>query len=324
MLTVDLHCDLLSYLLRNGAQPDNCEDIGCAFPYLKAGNVKLQVAAIYAATAENSHEKGLLQSEIFRKLISENADCYLVDKNNLPQIGTNPKIGLLASLENASAFCDETMTLKNGFENLERILENVENLLYIGLTHHAENRFGGGNFSQVGLKNDGKEVLEFLDNKNIAVDFSHTSDALAYDILDFISKQNLRIPVLASHSNYRPVLGHLRNLPDDLAQELILKQGLIGLNFIRAFVHNEDSEVLFSHIEHGLSLGAENAICYGADFYYTKSHPDQSRVPFFHPAHENASKYVELNAEIARRFGNGVAQKISSENALQFIGKVLG
>ena len=125
---------------------------------------------------------------------------------------------------------------------MERIIDNVGNLFYIGLTHHLENRFGGGNFSKAGLKDDGKALLDYLDNKQIAVDFSHTSDALAYDILEYISKKNLKIPILASHSNYRPNFDHPRNLPDDIAKEIINQKGLIGLNFVRAFVNNKHSE----------------------------------------------------------------------------------
>ena len=200
---IDLHCDLLSYLNRSNSNINNTEDIGCAIPYLKQGNVKLQVMAIFASTEAESHQKGIEQSEIFKSLCSENNEFFRFEKQHLENFGQDEKIGILASLENASAFCDEDLPLRKGFENLERIIENVGSLFYIGLTHHLENRFGGGNFSNAGLKDDGKSLLEFLDNKNIALDFSHTSDALAYDMLNYISKQNLNIPILASHSNYR-------------------------------------------------------------------------------------------------------------------------
>ena len=37
---IDLHCDLLSYLTRSNSSIYNTEDMGCAIPYLKEGNVK--------------------------------------------------------------------------------------------------------------------------------------------------------------------------------------------------------------------------------------------------------------------------------------------
>ena len=52
---IDLHCDLLSYLdEEEGADAFNTEDLGCAIPHLMEGNVKIQVAAVYAAVGEGS------------------------------------------------------------------------------------------------------------------------------------------------------------------------------------------------------------------------------------------------------------------------------
>lgn len=319
---IDLHCDLLSYLNRPNSNINNSEDIGCSIPYLKEGNVKLQVMAIFAPTEAKSHQMGLEQSEIFKDISTKNSSLYRFEKQDLMNFEENEKIGILASIENASAFCDEDLLLKKGFENLERIIDNVENLFYIGLTHHLENRFGGGNFSRAGLKNDGKALLDFLDNKKIAVDFSHTSDALAYDILNYISNNNLNIPILASHSNYRPIYNHPRNLPDDIAKEIINQQGLIGLNFVRAFAHNEHPEVLFDHLNHGLELGGESAVAYGADFFFTKSHPDKSRIPFYHKEHENSASYIALNEEIQKKFDDEICKKLSYQNALEFLNRL--
>ncbi|MGV8993560.1 MAG: dipeptidase [Flavobacterium sp.] len=319
---IDLHCDLLSYLNRPNSDQNNTEDIGCAIPYLKEGNVKLQVMAIFASTESNSHQKGIQQSEIFKNLWTEDSDLYRFEKEHLQNFGQNNKIGILASLENASAFCDEDLPLNKGFENLEKIIDNVGNLFYIGLTHHLENRFGGGNFSKAGLKDDGRALIDFLDDKNIAIDFSHTSDALAYEMLNYISQKNLNIPILASHSNFRQIFDHPRNLPDDIVKEIINRKGLIGLNFVRAFVNNEHPEVLFEHLNHGLELGGENTVAYGADFFFTKSHPDKSRIPFYHKEHENSAAYIALNEEIQKKFGDKICKKLSHENALDFLNRL--
>lgn len=319
---IDLHCDLLSYLTQPNSNINKKEDIGCAIPYLKEGNVKLQIMAIFAPTEEKSHEFGLKQSEIFQQLNKENNQLYRFEKQHLENFGTSENIGMLASVESGSAFCDERMSLKDGFKNLEKIIENVGKLLYISFTHHAENRFGGGNFATAGLKNDGKALVDYLHEKNIAIDFSHTSDALAYDLLNYISKENIKVPIIASHSNYRPIFDHPRNLPDDVAKEIIHQNGLIGLNFVRAFVNPEKVEALEEHVAHGISLGAENAICFGADYFYTKSHPDKSRLPFYFKEHENAARYPQINTTFENQFGKQQTNKISSENALTFIKRI--
>lgn len=319
---IDLHCDLLSYLTQPNSNIDKKEDIGCAIPYLKEGNVKLQIMAIFAPTEEKSHEFGLKQSEIFQQLNEENNQLYRFEKQHLENFGTSENVGMLASVESGSAFCDERMSLKDGFKNLEKIIENVGKVLYISFTHHAENRFGGGNFATAGLKNDGKALVDYLHEKNIAIDFSHTSDALAYDLLNYISKENIKVPIIASHSNYRPIFDHPRNLPDDVAKEIIHQNGLIGLNFVRAFVNPEKVEALEEHVAHGISLGAENAICFGADYFYTKSHPDKSRLPFYFNEHENAARYPQINTTFENQFGKQQTNKISSENALTFIKRI--
>ena len=300
---IDLHCDLLSYLTRPHTSIYDTDEIGCSVPLLRKGNVKLQVMAIFAATEPNSSEFGWKQSKIFRELIEGNTDFYSFEKKQLEYFGSSEKIGIIAAVENGSAFCDENMPLKKGFENLEKIIENVGNILYISFTHHAENRFGGGNFSAAGLKNDGKAVLDYLHNRNIALDFSHTSDALAYDMLDYISKENINIPIMASHSNYREVFAHNRNLPNELAKEIIHQNGLIGLNFVRAFVNPEKVVALEEHVSHGMQLGGENTICYGADYFYTRDHPDKSRIPFYFPPHENAACYPDINSAFEKQFG---------------------
>lgn len=319
---IDLHCDLLSYLSYPDTSIYNADDIGCAIPHMNAGNVKLQVMALFAPTKGKSHLIGKRQSEIFATLDSQDNELYRLKISDLAKLESNDRIGMVAAVENASVFCDEEISLKKGLENFKAIKDKVGRIFYVSLTHHTENRFGGGNYSQVGLKNDGMAFLEFMEKQQIAIDLSHTSDALAHDILNYRSKQNLEIPVIASHSNYRDVWDHPRNLPNELAQEIVHLQGLIGVNFVRAFVDNENPDALISHIAHGIELGAQDAICYGADYFYHKEHSDRSRVPFYHPEHEDSRCYPQLSETIATDFGQEIAAKLSYKNVVDYIKRV--
>ncbi len=159
-INVDLHCDLLCYLLEPGSLI-NDKELGCSLPYLKEGNVKLQVMAIYSATGQNSTAYGVKQSEIFSDLL-QNESFFLFDGNNYKNPENIGKVGVIASIENASGFCGEDDTLETGFKNLEAIIEKTQRILYLGITHHTENRFGGGNNSDVGLKDDGKVLLDYF------------------------------------------------------------------------------------------------------------------------------------------------------------------
>ncbi|MEQ9301901.1 MAG: membrane dipeptidase [Cyclobacteriaceae bacterium] len=321
---IDMHCDLLSYL--NSApnpDPQRKDALGCSFPALAEGNVKLQVLAIYTATKKGSSELGLNQSRIFKGLFSRyEKQVALITPDNINDVPALPRIGLVAAIESGSGFCEEDEPLDSGFKKLEEIISNTERVLYISMTHHTENRFGGGNFSKIGLKEDGKALLNYINGRKIAIDFSHTSDALAHGILEHLTKHSLDIPILASHSNYRPVFDHPRNLPDELAKEVSTRGGVIGVNFVRAFINDDEPEAMYDHIQYGLDLGGEDAVCMGADFFYTGEHPDQTRAPFYHVEHESATCYPDILEEVLTRFSADIANKLSRQNAFEFINRV--
>ncbi|PWN71405.1 peptidase [Chryseobacterium phosphatilyticum] len=319
-INVDLHCDLLYYLLGANASIDD-KEIGCSLPYLNEGNVKLQIMAIYSGTGKDSTMYGLQQSLLFSKLI-KNENFFLFNEENYKAPENKNRVGVMASIENASSFCDENESLDSGFKKLETIIENTQRVLYIGITHHLENRFGGGNNAEAGLKDDGKVLIDYIADKKIAIDLAHTSDQLAHDIFNYVDQKGYSIPILASHSNYRTIYKNNRNLPDELAKEVIRRKGLIGLNFIKDYIDLDHPERLYDHIQYALDLGGKDSISYGADYFYWKDHPDTSRHPFFFPDHADASAYPAINNEIEERFSAELVEKISHKNALSFIERI--
>lgn len=327
IVTADLHCDLLSYLQEApDADPLIGGRIGCTIPDLQAGHVKFQVMAIYTATGKGSVESALGQAQLFAGLISEYKD-YFSDFNlrkNSTGFSEHADMSILTAIENAAGLCEEDEPVKNTFSNLERLISLCGKPMYVGLTHHTENRFGGGNATSIGLKEDGKALITYLSELNIALDFSHTSDVLAYDIINFIEKNNLQIPIIASHSNFRSVYNHARNLPDDVAKEIIERKGLIGINLLRAFLNPEDANALYDHIQYGLTLGAQEQLCFGADYFYCDSHPDQSRKPFFFPEHSTASSYPKIVESLAEKINEAFAARFSYKNIQRFIAQTAG
>jgi microsomal dipeptidase-like Zn-dependent dipeptidase len=322
---IDIHCDLLDYLQNAPyASPFNKGKIGCSLPSLVEGNVNLQVLAIYTTTKKGSAELAFKQSLIFRELLTKHKNYFaeISEFEDIQLISSSSKIGILAAIENASGICEEEESLSKGIDRLEEIIKITHRILYISLTHHQENRFGGGNNSKVGLKEDGKVVLDYINGKKIAIDLSHTSDLLAYDILDYLTKYNLDIPVLASHSNYRNIFDHPRNLPDDIAKEIIRRRGLIGINFLRAFLSDNDPNSIYDHIEYGLKLGAQDCICFGADYCYTDNNPDPSRKPFYFKEQESASEYPSILENISLRTAPEIVEAIGNKNALDYIRRI--
>ena len=310
-VNLDLHCDLTAYLLQPNSSPNG--DVRCSVDKLFAGNVKMQVMAFYSATEKGSVDEVKEQLKHYRNLLNlPGVYEFSPEKAELKD-----GLGIIAAVENASGLCEEDQPVEDAFKNLDWLISQAK-IMYVGLTHHLENRFGGGNFTQAGLKDDGKRLIEFLDGRKIAIDLSHTSDQLAYGILNFIDQHHLDIPVLASHSNMRAVFDHNRNLPDELVTEIVNRGGLIGLNFVKYFINPENPSKIYRHIEHAVKLGAEDHLCFGADFFDDKSHPEQDRYPFFFPEFGDSTAYSTINSRISELFSDELKEKISHRNALSY------
>ena len=310
-VNLDLHCDLTAYLLQPNSSPNG--DVRCSVDKLFAGNVKMQVMAFYSATEKGSVDEVKEQLKHYRNLLNlPGVYEFSPDKAELKD-----GLGIIAAVENASGLCEEDQPIEDAFKNLDWLSSRAK-IMYVGLTHHLENRFGGGNFTQAGLKDDGKRLIEFLDGRKIAIDLSHTSDQLAYGILNFIDQHHLDITVLACHSNMRAVFDHNRNLPDELVTEIVNRGGLIGLNFVKYFINPENPSKIYRHIEHAVKLGAEDHLCFGADFFDDKSHPEQDRYPFFFPEFGDSTAYSTINSRISELFSDEMKEKISHRNALSY------
>ena len=318
----DLHCDLLSYLAHRPHADAFDPDLGCSIPHLRAGKVRLQVCAIYTGVEPTSPQKALRQAELFAQLPKKHKDYFYhaLSLADLEKEANQYKTGILAAIENAAGLANEEDALDKALSRLDQLDDLCKGLFYLSLTHHGENRFGGGNYTKVGLKEDGRVLLEYLSGKGISIDLSHTSDALASDILDFRANKGLDLPVIASHSNFRAIWKHPRNLTDEVAKIIIAEQGLIGLNFVRAFLHDDDPGALLRHYEHAIQLGAEDVIAFGADFFYTLDHPDPSRIPFYHPGHQNASMFPKILEDWrGLHLGDGPLDKLAFGNISRFL-----
>lgn len=322
---IDMHCDLLSYLcVVPDANPYSKDEIPCAIPWLISGGVRMQVMAIYTDVRPESMKLAHRQAVLFNQLLTKNVlDLAMVDQSFLANWNKQNQVGIIASVENAAGLGNESASWQEIYEQLDTIISQVGKLAYISLTHHTENRFGGGNYTDgIGLKDDGKKLLDYLSDKKIPIDLSHTSDLLAEGILNHIDNQKLKIPVIASHSNFRSIWNHRRNLTDEFAKEIINRNGIIGVNFLRAFLDTDVPERLFDHILHGFAIGAEHQICFGADFFYTKNFGDPSRIPFYFPLAENAGKYPSLLDRLEIDLTESQLKGLAFENALSFYQKL--
>lgn len=320
MPIIDLHCDLLLYLARvPGATIHDPDGMGATLPHLRNGNVKWQVMAIFTKTEEGSTDWGKKQLAAFDDMLASGHFRAITQASDFTAEMGQEATGCTLAIENMSAFSEEDEPLQDVFDRLDDLLLRYGKLFYITITHNTENRFGGGNYSEVGLKPDGEALLAYMAEKNIPLDFSHTSDAFAFDMLTYMDKHNLNIPVLASHSNFRSLCDHPRNLPDELVQELIGRGGVIGANFLRLFVHPDDPDYLLKHIAHGLALAPDH-MAFGADFFWTGGIRDKERQPLFFDRYDNAGVYSAILQSLSERGQSDVQlEGLAYQNVQRFV-----
>ncbi len=320
----DLHNDLLSFLIEQENRSFLDPLSRCSYLQMKQGGVGTQVLAIFTKRSPNSIDLAQKQSEKLQWLYEHPSYFSPISQQAQPTA-----ISTIAAFEGASGFADEDEPLAMSLQRLANYQSRIGPLFYIGITWNEENRFGGGSDTSIGLKPDGFHLLEWLDNRKIAVDLSHASDALAYDILTKIDQNNWRIPLIASHCNFRKVHFAIRNLPDELVHEIIHRKGLIGLNFFAPFVHKEDPNGLIQHVEYALTLNAKEALCFGADFFCDRDASNlQAKYPgqsFYHAPYDTAECYPLLLQKLALKLELPILQSIAYENARTFLdAQILG
>ncbi len=160
----------------------------------------------------------------------------------------------------------ENASMLNGnLDNIELLINN--DIKYVTLTWNGDNELGSGahGTSSSGITKFGKNVINVLESNNIAVDVSHASDKLFFDVLKIAKK-----PIIATHSNSRAITDNKRNLTDDQFKIIRDMGGIVGLNFYKGFLNDTEDNAcvddLLKHADHFLNLNGENTLAIGADF----------------------------------------------------------
>lgn len=282
MRLFDLHCDTLyKATAENSSLNDNTNHISID-KALFLDKYK-QMFAIWIPDTL----KGNYATDLFIKA---------TDVFNAQSVNNN-RIDMYLAVENASM-------LASDINNIDLLIDN--NVKYVTLTWNGENELGCGAMcnNDIGITPFGKEVVRKLQNSNISVDLSHASDRLFYDVIDIIEK-----PVIATHSNSRAITNVKRNLTDEQFKLIRDSGGVVGLNFYKSFLNNDESKAciddILRHAEHFLNLDGENTLCIGADFDGADMPSDISGIETIKSIYDRFCEY----------FGANVTKKVFYDNA---------
>ncbi len=136
--------------------------------------------------------------------------------------------------------------------------------LYVGLTWNGENRFGFGCDCDLGLKEEGKELVRECSRRRIPIDAAHLSKKGFSDALEICDT------VVDSHTCFSSVYEHKRNIDDWQIKEIIERKGLVGVACCGYFMTDKDFcsiEDFIKQIDYFCQkFGAEN-LAVGSDYY---------------------------------------------------------
>ena len=156
-----------------------------------------------------------------------------------------------------------------------RILDNdIQrlNVLYdwgvraLTLNWYGETCIGGAHDTNIGLTEFGENVVKKCFETGIIPDISHSSFKGAEMVLDIAEQYNK--PIIASHSDSYSVNPHTRNLRDTELMRIVRLGGLVGINLCTDHLSSNSSasvDDVMLHVEHYLSMGAQNCLAMGGD-----------------------------------------------------------
>lgn len=193
----------------------------------------------------------LLDSEL-SKCTAENIDIAKID--NVSEMKS--KSNIILTIEGGAA-------LNGKLENISRYRKLGVRAMTLTWNSQCEIGDGAEVENPKGITDFGKRAVKEMERCGIVVDVSHASDKLFYDVSEIAER-----PFIATHSNSRSVCNHRRNLTDEQFNIIKSSGGIVGINFHKYFLAENNQSVgdIVKHIEHFLSLGGEDTVALGTDF----------------------------------------------------------
>lgn len=259
---IDMHCDALLklYQTQGEIQFKDATELETNMERLKKGKVKVQAFAVFIypdIKAEQKFQVALDQIHYFyTDVLGNNPNMKLIkewsDIENLKE----DEIGALLTLEGVDAIGNDIKKFS--------ILYQL-GVRSVGLTWNNANLAADGAQEKrgAGLTTFGEEIVAFNNEHKMFTDVSHLCEKAFWDVM------NVAKYPIASHSNSRAIMNHVRNLSDEQAKAMFEKDAMVHMVYCPQFVKDKDNVTiadLIEHIDHFCSIGGEKNIGLGSDF----------------------------------------------------------
>ena len=272
MRFIDLHCDTLMdcYIEK---KPLSAREGHIDIQKLKAGEAWAQCFAIFVPWNKSAEHFGITEApyDYFQGAYQ----CYL-EQLELNKDALRPALTVQDLEANkAAGFMSAILTLEDAV-HLDGKLERVDELYEKGvriasLTWNWENSLAFPNSKDAelhnkGLKPFGFEAIAQMEQLGIVPDISHLSEGGFWDMIKTCTK-----PFVATHSCARALCDHSRNLTDAQLKALGEKGGVVGINFLDAFLKADaggftKTAYIVEHLAHMADKAGVEALAMGSDF----------------------------------------------------------
>jgi len=160
------------------------------------------------------------------------------------------------------------MLALEGVHALEGKLNNLD-VLYdagfrmIGLHHFFDNAAGGSahGVERGGLTQFGRELVQHIQQKKMALDLAHSSPQVVADALAIA-----HAPVFVSHGGLRGTADNQRNLSDEQARKIAATGGVMGIALFEHAVGGKTIDDTARAMRYGADLVGVDHIALGSDF----------------------------------------------------------
>ncbi len=134
----------------------------------------------------------------------------------------------------------------------------------VGIVWNLTNALGGGTKDDAaGLTPLGKDVLTFLGERRMVIDFAHMNEPTFWNATEVADG-----PIYVSHANARALCDSPRNLTDRQLRAIAERDGSVGIMFANRFICSDRKATIrdvANHIEHMLDIMGPQHVHLGTD-----------------------------------------------------------
>lgn len=207
------------------------------------------------------YERAVFQSQKIHKLSEENPNDLMLIKSKLDLSSFLEKRKKNTKLIGGLIGTEGSHALDGDLENIKRLYDHGFRMM--SLHHFFDNKLGGSLHGTTGdgLTPFGKDAVELMQDLEIIIDVSHSSENVVKDVLKLSSR-----PLVVSHTGFNGHCESPRNISDELMKSIAKKGGLIAIGYWDGAICDNSPKSVASALMFGIDLVGEDHLSLGSDF----------------------------------------------------------